>query len=139
MNLIGEQRLHCGRSPAYEDQLKIQPLALVEAFFLRHHHREYLNASDGNAPRTDWLSTRSTPTKKQAIEITKNNHIQSALSEAVEACRESPMSFKHTPGHLSSNRFIRSTTSGGCAMTSRASVSSSSPATGSISNFRSLA
>src|SRR5262245_65721746 len=44
MNLIGEQRLHCGRSAAYEDQLKIQPLALVEAFFLRHHHREYLNA-----------------------------------------------------------------------------------------------
>jgi hypothetical protein len=39
MNLIGEQRLHCCGSPAYEDQLKIQTLALVEAFVLRHHHR----------------------------------------------------------------------------------------------------
>jgi archaemetzincin len=41
--------------------------------------------------------------------------------------------------HFSSNRFMRSTTSAGCAMTSRASDSSSSPATGAISNFRSLA
>ena len=41
--------------------------------------------------------------------------------------------------YLSSNRFMRSTTSAGCAMTSRASPSSSSPWTGAISNLRSLA
>src|SRR5262245_23283718 len=45
----------------------------------------------------------------------------------------------HTQTHFSNNFFMRSMTSGGCATTSRANDSSSSPATGSTSSLCPLA
>jgi hypothetical protein len=44
MDLIGQESLYGSGSAAHEDQLHIEPLALVKTFFSANHHRQNLDA-----------------------------------------------------------------------------------------------